>query len=553
MIHELGRGGMAHVYLALHKGLDRKVAIKVMYPNLATDSSFSKRFIREARILASLNHRNIITVFDVGVHNGHHYIAMEYLPGNRLHGKIKNGFNPQEALSIVKQIAVGLDVAHKNGFIHRDIKPGNILFRGDGAAVITDFGVARCEDVETKMTQTGTVIGTPRYMSPEQAQGSELKPCSDIYSLGVVFYEMLTGKVPYRADSTVGLMYKHVHEPVPNLPPSYQTYQALLNKLMAKNHTERFQNGSEIINAIENIQDEQPHATVTTRIKPQASIRKLKVLDKVKTSIKVINFDRVRHFLVSRPLTIGGVVVLLFTLGMTILSNYKQHAEEFVDTQRQTKAEPPVSLLAQEPQTNNKLSEEALALAAVSQHVNYDDQEEIKIAKETEGKIAIDKTAKGKEAENKEQLKQEASKALQLETAIRIKQQQQNEQKKIRTLISQAEKDLKSNRLKEAYRHYSKVLKLESKNDMARQGIKQVSGKYLDLAISNANQARFKKADYYFGQGKSIMPGHPKLAVTRKQIIHLRQNHKLAEEKKSTKFQPEPVESDTTPQVFGGF
>ena len=263
---QLGKGGMAKVYLALHKGLDRHVAIKVMSKNLdeEDDNSFSERFISEARIVAKLNHVNIITVFDVGVHDGHHYIAMELVPGENLDDKIKKGLGEREALIIMKQIASALDFAHSKHIIHRDIKPENILFREDGTAILADFGIAKATESTSKMTATGTVIGTPHYMSPEQAQGQEVGSYSDFYSLGVVFFEMLTGKVPYDADSTIAIVFKHITEPVPALDAAHTKFQPLLDTLLAKDHKDRYHSGREIITDIECLERGETPANATT-------------------------------------------------------------------------------------------------------------------------------------------------------------------------------------------------------------------------------------------------------------------------------------------------
>ena len=263
---QLGKGGMAKVYLALHEGLDRHVAIKVMSKNLddEDDNSYSERFISEARIVAKLNHVNIITVFDVGVHDGHHYIAMELVPGENLDDKIKKGLSEREALIIIKQIAAALDFAHSKKIIHRDIKPENILFREDGTAILADFGIAKATESTSKMTATGTVIGTPHYMSPEQAQGQEIGSYSDFYSLGVVFYEMLMGKVPYDADSTIAIVFKHITEPVPALDAPHAKFQPLLDTLLAKDHKDRYHSGREIITDIECLERGESPANATT-------------------------------------------------------------------------------------------------------------------------------------------------------------------------------------------------------------------------------------------------------------------------------------------------
>jgi serine/threonine protein kinase len=260
---QLGRGGMAKVYLARHDGLDRLVAIKVLSKDLHGDRSFSERFIREARIVASLTQQNIITVYDVGVHNEHHYIAMEYLPGETLDDKIKKKLDIRQTLNITKQIASALDYAHKKGIVHRDVKPDNILFREDGTAVLTDFGIARSTTSETKMTATGTVIGTPHYMSPEQAQGQEIGPWSDLYSLGIVVFEMISGEVPFDADSTIAVVFKHISEPVPDLPQAFQQFQPLVNTLLAKEPAARYQTGREVIADIECLERGETPANAT--------------------------------------------------------------------------------------------------------------------------------------------------------------------------------------------------------------------------------------------------------------------------------------------------
>ena len=245
---EIGKGGMSTVYLAVHEGLHRRVAIKVMASHLSAEFNFGERFMREARIVANLNHPNIVTVHDVSVYNGYHYIAMEYLPGGvTLDHKIKNGLTPLQSLEIIKQVAAALGYAHGKGIVHRDVKPENIMFREDGTAVLADFGIARSTDVSSKMTSTGTIIGTPHYMSPEQGHGEEIGPRSDIYSLGAVFYETLTGKVPYVAESTIAVILKHVTEPVPTLEGDLAIFQPVLNLMMAKNKDERYQSCSDLI------------------------------------------------------------------------------------------------------------------------------------------------------------------------------------------------------------------------------------------------------------------------------------------------------------------
>lgn len=247
ILGQLGSGGMATVYLANQETFDREVALKVMAPALAADASYGERFMREARIAARFSHPNIIAVYDVGVHEDHYYIAMEHHPGGDLKGRLANNMTTQQAMSILRQMAAALDYAHSKGYIHRDVKPDNILFREDGSAVLTDFGIARPATGDTQMTQLGMVVGTPKYMSPEQARGQELDARSDIYALGIVFYEMLVGRVPFTGKDAIDIGIKHVKEPVPPLPAQLAALQPLVDRMLAKHAAERYARGRELI------------------------------------------------------------------------------------------------------------------------------------------------------------------------------------------------------------------------------------------------------------------------------------------------------------------
>ncbi len=253
VIRELGRGGMATVYLAEQEKFERQVALKVMSPSLNSDPSFKERFIREAKLVAKLAHPNIVAVYDVGEHAGQVYMAMEYHTGGDLKARIQEGMTPLNAAQVIIGIARALEFAHGKGVIHRDIKPDNILFRNDGSAVLTDFGIAKQGDANTQFTQMGMVAGTPKYMSPEQARGLPLDAESDLYSLGVVFYEMLVGDAPFVAEDAIALAIKHMKEPVPRLPPAVKKFQPFLDRAMAKQPAKRFHRGGEMAAMLEQI------------------------------------------------------------------------------------------------------------------------------------------------------------------------------------------------------------------------------------------------------------------------------------------------------------
>jgi serine/threonine protein kinase len=208
IVQEIGRGGVAVVYKARHKTLHNDVAIKVLHQEFAHDPEFVKRFINGARNAARLKHPNIIPVFDVGDEQGRYYIAMEYLQGETLGERIeKHGpFSEREIEEVIRPIADALDYAHMSGIIHRDIKSPNIFMKDGGGAVLMDFDIAKATDLTQNLTLDGSVLGTPAYMSPEQARGEGATAKSDIYSLGVVMYEMATGELPFKGENTLSVL-----------------------------------------------------------------------------------------------------------------------------------------------------------------------------------------------------------------------------------------------------------------------------------------------------------------------------------------------------------
>ncbi len=250
----LGKGGMATVYLAIQESIGRQVALKVLAPD-HHDETFSDRFLREARISSQLSHPNIITVYDAGVHQGHHYMAMEFIDGKNLK-QARNDLSRKERVEIIRQVARALDFAGQKGFVHRDIKPENIMLHSDGRAILTDFGIARShQDTTTGLTVTGKAIGTPHYMSPEQTKGLKVDHRSDIYSLGVVLYECLAGYVPYDGPSVVAVGIKHISDPIPQLPDSMQVFQTIINTAMSKDPAHRYQTAGEMLAALDAISE----------------------------------------------------------------------------------------------------------------------------------------------------------------------------------------------------------------------------------------------------------------------------------------------------------
>ena len=251
IIKSIGEGGMANVYLAYDTILDRNVAVKVLRGDLATDEKFVRRFQREALSASSLSHPNIVEVYDVGEDNGNYYIVMEYIEGKQLKQLLKKreALTLTEVIDIMLQITDGMSIAHDAYIIHRDIKPQNIMIQDNGVVKITDFGIAMAMN-STQLTQTNSVMGSVHYLPPEQASGKSATLQSDIYSMGILMYELLTGKLPYKGDNAVEIALKHLKEPFPHireiLPDLPQSVENIILKATAKNPKNRYLDAREM-------------------------------------------------------------------------------------------------------------------------------------------------------------------------------------------------------------------------------------------------------------------------------------------------------------------
>jgi eukaryotic-like serine/threonine-protein kinase len=250
-VRELASGGTSMVYLAESERVGEMVVLKVLRETQRGDAHMQfARFMQEYELISKIRHPNVVRIHDLGIADDHAYIAMEYFPWGDLRAQIRKSIRPAEALRYLAQIAGALDVVHAVGVLHRDLKPGNIMLRADGSLAIIDFGLAKQSDLTVEMTGKGEIFGTPYYMSPEQGHGELLDARSDLYSLGVIFYEMLTRKKPYTAATPMGVIYMHGNAPIPQLPDELSSYQAVLERLLAKSPEDRFASAAELLTSL---------------------------------------------------------------------------------------------------------------------------------------------------------------------------------------------------------------------------------------------------------------------------------------------------------------
>jgi serine/threonine protein kinase len=324
---ELGRGGMATVYKAYDSRFEREVAVKVLPSELLhSDPQFRLRFEREAKIIAQLEHTAIVPVYDVGEADGQPYFVMRYMNGGSLSERIKaGGLTIEDAARILGAIAPGLDEAHSKGIVHRDIKPSNILFDKRGNPYISDFGIAKLSQAQAGNVTGSAIIGTPAYMSPEQAQGTGIDGRADIYALGIILFEMLTGKQPYEADTPMAVAIKHITDPVPHIrkinPQLSEGIDAIIQKAMAKDKTQRFTTAVEMTNALNEVARREP-----TRLQTKIPF------PTIKASAKEIPVQAVPQkkgfnalYLILPVVVLGGLAVLV---GGLFLLNANRGASE---------------------------------------------------------------------------------------------------------------------------------------------------------------------------------------------------------------------------------
>jgi tRNA A-37 threonylcarbamoyl transferase component Bud32 len=247
-LEKLGATSHSSIYLAERESTGVKVVLKVLQqlPDVADNIGAFDRFLQEYELIAEIDHPNIVSIYDLGVSDEHAHITMEYVDAGDLRRRISAGIKEPDAVRYLRQMSSALSKIHGVGILHRDLKPGNIMLRSDDSIALIDFGLAKRMRLRMELTDEGEIFGTPYYMSPEQGHGNGVDHRSDIYSLGVIFYEMLTGKKPFRADTAMGIIYQHAQAPIPLFQPRFAKYQALLNMMLAKLPDDRLQSAAEI-------------------------------------------------------------------------------------------------------------------------------------------------------------------------------------------------------------------------------------------------------------------------------------------------------------------
>jgi hypothetical protein len=251
-IRQVGSGGMCTIYLAESERAGTLVVLKVFsqVPDVSDRIVGFDRFLQEYQIVAGLNHHHIVRIHDLGVADDHAYIAMEHFPAGDLRQRMKTRLSPKTALEYLEQIASALDAIHSVGVLHRDLKPANVMLRADGSLCLIDFGLAKANEMEVELTGSREIFGTPYYMSPEQGHAEDIDRRSDLYSLGVMFYEMLIGRKPYTGANAMEVIYKHKRADLPEIAPQFAEYREILLRLLAKSPADRYQSAAALLEAI---------------------------------------------------------------------------------------------------------------------------------------------------------------------------------------------------------------------------------------------------------------------------------------------------------------
>lgn len=592
ILHELGQGGMAQVYLATQESLQRDVALKIMRPTLAVNPEFTERFRREGPIVAKLSHAGIVKVFDTGQHKGCHYIAMEYLAGGTLKQRIEQGMSASQVIAYLQQLCTALQHAHQQGLVHRDIKPHNILFAANDRPVLTDFGIAKWAGNEVTMTATGMSMGSPHYMSPEQIRGTKVSPRTDLYSLGVLMYEMLTGTVPYKANSHFAIANKHINDPLPRLPDEHAWLQSVLAGLMAKDPAERFADArkvSQTLQQLEQARCERETKPVNRPVNNSVDHTGARTRTEVLPADKVLSLSKMNAKARGRlPRLVRRAAILssvLLAAGYGYL-HFAQKNGATADTKAMPllAASPNVPIptrnepLAQAPNATNKISVDlsekeriahtlTLAKQAKALHDQGQQTASIQLMQQAFEKdidpqpVAfsaneIEQTARRQQRQiNALKQEQSALKALRLQTEQKVapkpvvsdKQEgiKKPNARVIEQLLALAQQQINANRLTtpsgdNAFATYREVLAGNKHNKAAQAGIQTIADIYLDWAKQARGKRQYQTSLRNIRKGLKVAPQHTALLNLHSDVQDLIKRQAIINQKNSRQVSTVP-------------
>ena len=534
----VARGGMSSVYLANQESLSRRVALKVL--RRFDNPRQTERFLHEARIIASLQHRNIITIHDVGTIGERHYIAMEYLEGGSLADRIDLGIPAIQALDLLESMASCLDFVHRKDIVHRDIKPSNILFHADGTPKLTDFGIAKQIDVDQELTLEGSAFGSPYYLSPEQAEDRPLDGRTDIYALGIVFYQMLTGRRPYEESSHIETIVAHLSNPIPALPEELSGYQDLLEKMIAKSPENRVGSAGELLALIRKVRSAQSEQAPDSAVSRSEFARKGLLLRASQASfltrlsvVVALPVFAIGAFQLIGESTNGQAAAPRLVSRVPSIELSYETAKARVDPRvvvdgSKTETVGPASL----PETSMLPPdpEEPLISEPVSQLVKAPVAE------------PVEKTKYVAEAVTDQQAEQYAD--TDPESA-------DDSNERIDDLMRAGDRALKANRLTtpavdNAYAYYTSVIELDPANRAAHEGLDRIASRYAVLARRALRKQERQRARRYVARGIAVRRNHADLLAIRGDLDEL---DRLAAVPPTQEIVPEAVPVRHEPRI----
>lgn len=500
----------------MQESLNRPVALKILQK--FDRPAQAVRFFNEGQIVASMNHPNIITTYDIGSVGSQQYIAMEYLDNGSLRDRVKEGVSPAVALDIVQAIGSALEFVHQMGIVHRDIKPENILFHKNGIPKITDFGVAKALDRDMNLTMDGTALGSPYYLSPEQAEGKDLDGRSDIYSLGVILFELLAQRKPYLGESQIEVIFGHMNKPIPSLPDKHLHYQALVEKMMAKDANERFSSVKEMLEYLNTLRN---HINSGSNRRTTSPNRR----GQSKSSRQ-----RTKKTASSKRLVLVAASVAMIAAVAALVLNRPSPPLVSAGTPTNARTEDisaePVAMA-----TTGIQEEKAIATQPEQPLMAIPAGESLTTTPEMEA--AADAMEEGPLAESAFEALNEgtpfdASTDIDTENGALAASDEPpaGEEETIESLMLKADEALKKYRLTSpktgsAYYFYNKILKLDPGNKEASLGIKKLAGKYGILADKALKKGDEKKARTYIERGLRIRPRDTTLLARQEHLNEL--------------------------------